>query len=240
MSHIGVYTAQNIFINFKIAGIGDRIAAFLIDLLILTAYAMFISFVLSTTESFGIGSVLYLPILFYHPLFEYLMNGQSPGKKQMKIRVLKEEGEPVTISSILLRWVLSPIDFMMSGGIAISSIILTKQGQRLGDLAGGTIVVKEKKLENYDKAFIRHQVEEGYEPVFPAVKVRLEQKDIDLIQDVLRVRLEHTLNAPAEKIRAVMEKKLEINSDRSTVNFLHTLVKDFNYYQSQEEAYNIV
>lgn len=235
MTNIGVYTAQNIFINFKPAGIGDRMAAFLIDIAVMVAYILGMSILFTEYFNGWMAMVFMLPIMVYHPLFEYIMNGQSPGKRQLKIRVLKEEGQPVTVSSILLRWLLSPIDFMFSGGIAISSIVFTAKAQRLGDLAAGTIVVKEKKLDDYNKNMQHIALEEGYEPSFPSVKVRLTQKDIDLIQDTLRVRVEHTLDQPAEKIRAVIENKLEIKSDKSTVNFLHTVVKDFKYYNTEEE-----
>lgn len=238
MSDVGIHTAQNISIEFKLAGLGERIAAYVIDLLIIVAYLIGMGILIDTLGLNGTGwswymTILYAPVFLYHLIFELIMNGQSPGKRQMKIRVMLAEGQPAGIGSYLLRWILSPVDFILSGGVAMTSIILTKKSQRLGDLAAGTIVIKEKKLEDFHKTFIKRELPEDYEPVIPEVKYKLEQSDIEIIQEVLKVRAESYITAPSEALRVKIEDKLGIKSEMGTALFLHTVIKDFDYYHSE-------
>lgn len=237
MSEVGIYTAQNVHIDFKLAGLGDRVAAFFIDMLIILAYTFLLSILAPSLPFFnGWGQIIfYLPVLLYHLLFEVLMNGQSPGKKQMNIKVIMQDGSAPGLGAYLLRWILSPIDFFMSGGIAMLSIILTSKSQRLGDMAAGTVVAKEKKLDDYNKSFLRRKADDEYEPVFANVKFRVTQREIDLIRESLKVKVENVNNAPAEKMRKRIEEKLEVSSELATVAFLHTVIKDFDYFNSQPD-----
>lgn len=232
MSELGIYTAQNVFIDYKLAGLGDRIAAFLIDGLVIMAYAIAASWLASTIGLSGwMVSTVYIPALLYHLIFEILMNGQSPGKRQMKIQVKMANGSVPGISAYLLRWVISPVDYLMSGGLAMISITLSKKSQRLGDLAAGTVVTKIKVLDDFNKDFLKREVKEEYEPVFQLVKYKISQKDINLIKEALRVRIDNTTHGPSEVIRKRLEAKLEVISDLTTVAFLHTVIKDFEFYQ---------
>ena len=231
MSELGVYTAQNVFIDYKLAGLGDRIVAFLIDGLIIIAYLILVSFLIGNTSHwwqlfFG------LPVFLYHLLFEIFTNGQSPGKRQMKVQVKMADGSVPGLGAYLLRWLLSPIDFVMSGGIAMMSIILSAKSQRLGDLAAGTVVAKVKVLDEFHKDFLRRDAEENYEPSFLEVKYKINQKDIDLIKEALRVRVSNTTHAPSEKLRQQIETRLDVKSDLATVAFLHTVIKDFEHYHT--------
>ena len=110
-------------------------------------------------------------------------------------------------------------------------IILSKKSQRLGDLAAGTVVTKIKALDKFNKDFLKREVKEEYEPVFQLVKYKITQKDIFLIKEALRVRIENTTHGPSETIRKILETRLEVNSELSTVAFLHTVIKDFEFYQ---------
>lgn len=232
MSELGIYTAQNVTIDYKLAGLGDRIAAFIIDSFIMMAYSIGISLAISELGNLGFFQyIVYLPVLMYHLLFEIFMNGQSPGKRQMKIQVKMADGSVPGIGSYLLRWLISPVDFLMSGGFAMLSIILTRKSQRLGDLAAGTVVAKTKVLDEFHKDFLRRDIVEDYEPKFPLVKYKINQKDIDLIKESLKVRIENTTHEPSEKMRSQIEARLELTSELTTVAFLHTIIKDFEYYQ---------
>lgn len=81
MSDVGIFTAQNIFINFRMAGLGDRIAAFVIDGLVMLSYILLASFISGLLPDSFTSSwmmvLLYLPVFFYHLIFEYIMNGLS-------------------------------------------------------------------------------------------------------------------------------------------------------------------
>ena len=92
---------------------------------------------------YGFGPpLIYLPVFFYNLAFEILMNGQTLGKRALNIKVVRLDGTSPTIANYIFRFILWPIDVFLSGSIAITLISLTKNGQRLGDLAGGTTVVK--------------------------------------------------------------------------------------------------
>lgn len=75
-------------------------------------------------------------------------HGQSFGKKLINIRVVKVDGSTPSIGSYLLRWLLFPIDGPITSGLGLLVVLLNKNNQRLGDLAAGTMVIKEK---NYRK-----------------------------------------------------------------------------------------
>ncbi|HOO08394.1 MAG TPA: RDD family protein [Cyclobacteriaceae bacterium] len=114
MHSIKVRTTQNVFITYPIASLGDRILAFLLDYLILVAYSVFILALFINMEmdvAWVWGVSLGLPWLFYHLLFEVFMNGQSPGKRVMSIKVVRLDGTPATIGNYIMRWVFAFIDF---------------------------------------------------------------------------------------------------------------------------------
>lgn len=73
------------------------------------------------------------------------------GKNLMNIRVVKADGSTPGISSYLLRWLLFPIDSLLTGGFGLLVVLLTKNSQRMGDLAAGTMVIKET---NYRKIHV--------------------------------------------------------------------------------------
>ena len=84
----------------------------------------------------------------YFILFELLMHGQTPGKKAMKIRVMRDDGTPVTANEVLVRNILRLVDFLPFG-YALGAVVMfpSPLSKRLGDLAAGTIVVKEGQLD---------------------------------------------------------------------------------------------
>lgn len=142
-----VVTPENIRFHFRLAGPASRTFAFLLDSLLKAAVALIGWRLLSFWGAFGWG--FYLVALFlvewaYFILFEILWNGQSPGKRMLHLRVIGENGAPLTWQQSVLRNLLRPADQLpllyAVGGIVM---LFTKRFQRLGDLAAGTIVVVE-------------------------------------------------------------------------------------------------
>ena len=132
------------------ASLGSRIIAFAIDYFIILVYYILIivildSFHINMGDSwlfFGILSLLTLPALFYPLVMETAMSGQSIGKKIMKIKVVKIDGTRANFYQYFARWTFSLVDiWMCMGGIAITSIALSKYGQRIGDLSAETSVI---------------------------------------------------------------------------------------------------
>ncbi len=163
-----VDTPEQVQLHFPLAGLGSRFLALLVDLMIqLAANIVLILLVLiafsipgtqrhfsgmSDTASkwFAAGLILVYFCLYwgYFSLFEAFRNGQTPGKRVMKIRVIKDSGRQITFFEALARNLLRVVD-LLPGMYLIGavSILVTKQNKRLGDLLADTIVVHERTDE---------------------------------------------------------------------------------------------
>ena len=236
MQSVSIQTTQNIQLDYPIAGLGDRMLAFFIDYMIAISFVV-ISFLLSNAVLTGSSNVLSITLIIvfilYRPIAEIAFNGQTVGKKALSIKVVKLDGSNPSFAAYLLRWILEPIDFMIVG-VAVLSIILTRNGQRLGDLLAGTTVVKMKKVSSTlvrNKMVIKG-VDENYEPVFPEA-IHLTDEEVQLIKDALKAyRMDATVR-PIERIAAKIKAKLNIQSDDTTVKFLYTILRDHTYYTTR-------
>ena len=132
---VSIRTTQNVFIDQDKAGVGHRILAGIIDLCVMILFSVGITKALEVAaiESIWINILLYFPIYFYHLYMEILNNGQSLGKMVLRLKVVRLDGTPPTIGGYVLRWLISPLDLLATGSVAIISIGLTQHGQRLGD-----------------------------------------------------------------------------------------------------------
>lgn len=229
---VKVQTTQNVYIHYELASLGARIGAYLIDGLIIVAYiiaALIGYFRLFSTTEVWILIVLYLPVMFYHLVSELLMDGQSIGKKQLSIKVIKLSGTQPGLGGYLLRWILRPVDFLFYGSVAILCIIIGGKGQRLGDLAAGTTVINTKKkpvLPN--KIALKESIQDDYEPTFRQVS-NLSQRDVQIIMEVL-MAFRKTGDLKAVAVLADKTKKLlEIDTDLPPQEFLQTVVKDYSH-----------
>ena len=116
----------------------------------------------------GLGIAFALILLFalewlYPVLFELTPSGATPGKRTFRLKVVMDNGLPVTAAASITRNVLRAADFLPFGyGFAIVSMLLRRDGKRLGDIAAGTIVV-------YDRGASAPPVVEGVEPIAPAM-----------------------------------------------------------------------
>ncbi|MDB4888021.1 MAG: protein of unknown function transrane, partial [Gemmatimonadetes bacterium] len=157
---VDIETPELVVLSYSIAGIGSRVLAALTDLVIcLVALAALLSgFAMLSTRGTSMGRgdaswALALLILLafalfwgYYVLFEGLMDGQTPGKRIHRLRVVRDEGYSVTFGISAARNLVRIID-MQPGFfylVGIASVMFTKNGRRLGDLVAGTIVVREE------------------------------------------------------------------------------------------------
>ncbi len=243
MEKIAISTTQNIDIEYEIAGVGDRLIAALIDLFILVGYLIF-SF--SLIGIFGIVGVepgtiifivMYLPVFVYEVLFESLMNGQTLGKRIRGIRVLSLDGSEAGTGSFIIRWVFRFIEIYASfGSIALVTLILSKKGQRLGDMAAGTAVVKIRNSSSLDETILTN-LDNNYTPLFPQAS-ELDHSDVEIIKEVLNTRPEDDVhgtlrNELMRKTRKAIENKLKISSEIDNKSFLSSILKDYNYYKGR-------
>jgi len=235
-----IETAQHIQIRQRPAGLGDRILAQLIDGFLMGIYIVLVSItafgIMKLEEnSIAIITILFLPFLVYHLLFEIFMNGQSIGKRALDIRVVQLDGSKASIGSYLIRWLLRPIDITMSsGGIAILSILLGGKGQRLGDIAAGTTVISLKQ-QSIKREDLLIQVAENHEPKYPQV---ISLSDAQLIQ-IKKIRLEALKSYDFELINKLAEKTgklLQINPETKPLEFIDQIILDYEYFAQKEHG----
>jgi len=231
MQTVRVRTTQNVLIDYPVASIGDRILGHLIDRLILIAYSVAVIAALADRDV----DLWYLwllllgaPWMFYSLLFEVFMNGQTPGKQLMKIKVMRLDGTPATVGDFLLRWIFSLVDFyVLSGAIALVAVAIGGKGQRIGDMVAGTTVVKliEQREISAKEVFVA--TEEMHVPTFTQV-TQLSDKDIELIQRALEVNRDQGNGQPVMVITEKIKMLLGIQTDLPPVKFLYTIIKDYN------------
>ncbi len=147
-------------LTFRIATIGSRIMAILVDLIILFSALMGIVVVLAIAMGLTGGAgggellsgvmmvVMSLGPFLYFILLEGLWNGQTVGKKALGIRVRMADGTPITFGAALGRNLLLPADLMPGTGfVGLLAMFTNVKCQRLGDLVANTIVLHERKPE---------------------------------------------------------------------------------------------
>ncbi|MEM6262657.1 MAG: RDD family protein [Bacteroidota bacterium] len=233
MNTIIIPTTQNIELEYPIASMGDRILGFVIDLLIQIGYflAWGLLFYLTDTDfgefTIGVQVFLYLPVFFYHLFCELLFEGQSIGKRVMKTRVVMLDGSPPSVSSYVIRWMLRLVDMPFYGIVAIMSIAISGKGQRLGDLAAGTTVVKLKLVTSFDQT-IFVETEEQYEVVFPEIKT-LSDKDVSILKEVLDVGLQSNNPALVKRLADKVKEVIGVTTETDDETFLRTILKDYNH-----------
>jgi uncharacterized RDD family membrane protein YckC len=159
---LSIETPELVALEFPLAGIGSRFIAVLVDYCIQAA--LFVALILGTLlfmpsmQHFAVRSakwviaiVILVPFLLqwgYFSLFEGIWNGQTPGKRVAKIRVIQQSGRAVTMFESLARNLVRAIDFLPASYVAgVVSIFVTRRSQRLGDLVAGTLVVHEVHAE---------------------------------------------------------------------------------------------
>jgi uncharacterized RDD family membrane protein YckC len=235
MYSIEVRTAQNVFIHYPVASVGERIGACLIDRLILIVYSIAI---VALFGSLKLGEMwvwiltIMLPWLLYFVLFEIFMNGQTPGKRLLNMQVVRLDGSRATIGDFILRWIFGMVElYFLGGAIALIFVAAGGKGQRLGDLVAGTSVIKQAEQKEVSSKEVFVTAEDTYVPTFFNA-TSLTQSEIDLIQRALEVSRDHGNAKPMLAITEKLKNQLGIQTDMPPVKFLYTLIKDYNHLNS--------
>lgn len=152
---IRVSTPEGIDLELTLAGLGSRVAAAVIDACIRGVLYIAIFWVLAQlADLLELGTLMiaiYIPVIFlvetgYDILFETLSSGQTPGKRMNGLRVLRADGGPVELRTSAVRNILRIVDGIATGFIAGTlSVLISPKNQRLGDLAAGTVVVRDRR-----------------------------------------------------------------------------------------------
>jgi uncharacterized RDD family membrane protein YckC len=146
-----ILTPEGVDLELALAGLGSRLAAALIDGVIQVVVLIAAGLALDQAGGFGVGAfaiVTFLVFFGYNVLFEVSASGRTPGKQASHLRVVRMGGAPVGLLASAMRNIVRIVDFLpflyMVGSV---SILVSPRNQRLGDLAAGTIVVREHGLK---------------------------------------------------------------------------------------------
>lgn len=245
MDKFQIETAQNVQIARNVATLGDRILAYLLDVLVIITYEVLMFFILfavfnsnnsmldSDMSFWAILAVLGLPPFLYYLLMESLNNGQTLGKMARQIRVVRLNGDAARFQDYLIRWIFRIIDFnLTSGGCALLVFLLNGKGQRLGDIAAKTTVISEKNPISLEDT-LRVDIPEDYVPEYPQVTV-FSDREIQTVKNIFNKAIRngntHVIDSLAEKATKVMDIPRD---DKSSVDFIERIIADYNYYTQQ-------
>src|SRR5713101_4913710 len=148
-----VSTPERVSFDYQVAGLGTRGIAQILDLLIVTGILLAVFFfaaaAASATQSDTVATLIelfgsFVVVFGYFWISEALFSGQTLGKRAFRLRVVGDRGEPLTWVQAGIRNVIRIVDFLPYGyGVGVVVLFANGRGKRLGDLAAGTIVVKD-------------------------------------------------------------------------------------------------
>ncbi len=138
-------TPEGIELTLRLAGPVARARAWTVDVLLRIVIFIVVSIPLSILGAVGAGVsfVLWFALEWLYPtLFEVYFGGATPGKRMLRLTVLHADGTPVGLPASLTRNLLRAVDFLpFFYGFGLAAMVLSRDFQRLGDIAAGTVVV---------------------------------------------------------------------------------------------------
>ncbi|MCB9148371.1 MAG: RDD family protein [Caldilineaceae bacterium] len=215
-----IETPENVTFGYEVAGIGSRFVGALVDTLVLTLALIILNVVLlglltvfssfntnvfsrldDATMDWTTGVVLAIFALLnfvllwgYYILFELIWNGQTPGKRVAKTRVVRMDGNPIRFWDNVIRNLVRFIDFMPSAyGVGLITMFCNRHARRLGDFAAGTLVVKEQPELALENIAARPRANS------PAGRSAPEGATAAAISDAAASTLSATLTAPSRE-----------------------------------------
>lgn len=212
--YLNIETPENVAFGYDIAGLGSRFLAALVDTFLLLILQLIVNFVLLflvriLLESLlpaGSNVTIWLTAMLslvafaffwgYYIFFEMIWNGQSPGKRWVGLRVIRTDGTPITLSESIIRNLIRLIDFLpMYYGVGVVTMFINDQSRRLGDLAAGTLVVRDQATITLESLATKSTL-----PVVPILSIsprtahlpveRLGVQEMLMVEDFFRRRSE--------------------------------------------------
>lgn len=250
MTKINFTSAQHVQIEYEIASVFQRVAAYIIDTVILGIYLFIVMMAVQFDDFFtDTGTWLFfmlllakLPWILYQPVMEYLTGGQTIGKMALGIRVLKLNGERVGWREVMTRWLFRGDFLWISASFFIFLIpfwntfdafivILSSRQQRIGDSLAGTIVIKNKSSQYYQLAdVLKIKTNENYTPIYPKV-VKFTDEDMIFIKNCIQ----HRKKYKGKEIDALLVKISDDTANflgmdetpKERIKFLETVLNDY-------------
>ena len=235
-----IETPEQIPLEFPLAGIGSRFLAIALDMLIQTLAFLLLIFAGEllvptvarfTPRAWTWAAAIFFLLLFllysgYYALFEIFWNGQTPGKRLVRIRVIGDSGRPITVYEAVARNLLRLVD-QMPGlyVVGIISVFLTARNKRLGDIVAGTVVVHEKAMQEAQPDFVAGT---GASAASPGLQISADE--LELIERFLQRRYDlspEVRRQSAEQIAARLRTRLQAGQDDSAgaEDYLETLAR---------------
>jgi uncharacterized RDD family membrane protein YckC len=252
MVSVKLDTGYNIEVEFEVAPFSKRLLAWLIDVMacwMMTkalAAALKIDSFFVWTDTWDLrGLLVSLPVLFYHLFCELTMNGRSLGKLALRCKVITEDGGQPSIGQYLIRWVFRIIDFpywilfaavmgvlpwwtapLVFAGIA--SVLISPKSQRLGDIVAGTILINTRNHTSWQDTVFA-DLSADYKPMYPQV-MQLSDRDINTLKSIIETVKRKNDHELARRIAERIQTKVNIQSNQYALDFLESLLLDYNYY----------
>lgn len=244
MVELQINTTQNVNINFTAASVGERILAYGIDWIIKIAYIIVtyqlifnlfkVDELVGDMDNWSQAAIyvsFYLPVIFYTLIFETLLDGQTLGKRILKIKVVKIDGYQASLADFVIRWFFRIVDLnMFSGVVALIAIIMSDKNQRLGDMTAGTSVIALKNKVNISHTILE-DLKQDYIPTYPNV-IKLSDNDARIIKDTFTTAKASKDYPTLIKLRKKLIEVVEIKEmkQQSDIEFIDVILKDYNFY----------
>ncbi|MGB5418841.1 RDD family protein [Algibacter sp.] len=235
MSELQINTTQNVKITFNAAGVGERLLAFFIDMAIKIGYMLVLNWTFGAFDNMdqwsqiAINTVLSFPVMFYTLVLESLMQGQTLGKRVLKIRVVKIDGFQASFSDYVVRWFFRIVDIYIFG-LGFFIMLFNKKTQRLGDMAAGTAVIGLKDNVNISHTILEN-LKENYKPTYPNV-IKLSDNDARIIKETFQVARASKDYQTLIKLRLKIIEVVGIKTVKQSndMEFIAVILKDYNFY----------
>jgi uncharacterized RDD family membrane protein YckC len=225
-----IETPEQIALEFPLAGLGSRGMAVLVDTLIQAVTALVVVVILllirndlslywASAEKWMVAAVIFIVFTIYwgyFAIFEAFWNGQTPGKRQAKIRVISSSGRPITVFESIARNFMRAIDLQLGYVVGAVAIAIDSKSRRLGDMVAGTVVVHEIQeqgdsywyaqqrmpITSASAEAMRNLKEEEFQLIETFLNRRLDLSNLQRMQSANEIakRIGVTLNAPAEDL----------------------------------------
>lgn len=230
---IAIRTSQNVLLEYEPASIGDRILATLIDYVVILGWFILTLAVPAAmripTGTYYVILIVLLPVALYDLICEWLLNGRTVGKLALETRVVMLDGSQPGLGAYLIRWLLRIVESVLffGGVVAVVTVAANGKGQRLGDIAAGTTVVKVKPAVSLNDVLAR-PLPATYRIQFPDVRL-LSDRDVTVVRDVLQRGDGSVLTRTADKIKEVTG----IQSNLESRAFLEMVLDDYQFITTQ-------
>lgn len=273
-----IETPERVPLAFALASIGNRFLAVTIDHFIQFLSIFLIAWIFSSITGFGQGGVagsedsaaqilqempkwtialMILVIFFvfsaYFIVFEWLWNGQTPGKRLLKLRVIREDGRPLTLWEAIARNLLRIFDAVPGFVIPVYSvglivIFLSNRDQRVGDIFAGTVVIRERldDAPTFEETFSNAVTDAAFRRVQPRTEFQanvslLGEPEVEVVESFLRRRWDLTERQRiwmAWRVAMPLMYKLKPNYDLQTFTYEGFLEEILHRFYAKQRFLN--